>query len=123
VVIYDDNIIGKGANTVFRDGNIAGHAEINALNDAIDALGMDTFLKLDRDRLSLISTYEPCEMCRGMFIHYRIFHVSFLKSKPWSRWIKNDRAALLYEWHKTKTGDGHLQDSLFLLHPEYPGKK
>jgi tRNA(Arg) A34 adenosine deaminase TadA len=84
---------------------------------------MIAFLELDPGRLSVLSTYEPCEMCRGMFIHYRIFNVAFMKNKSWVRWMKNDRAAFLYELNKSKTEGGYLQDSLFLLHPEYPGRK
>jgi tRNA(Arg) A34 adenosine deaminase TadA len=34
IVTYFDTIIGVGYNTVRRDFNIAGHAEINALSDA-----------------------------------------------------------------------------------------
>ena len=35
VLLYDDTIIGNGYNTVLRDGNAGGHAEINAISDAL----------------------------------------------------------------------------------------
>ncbi len=121
LLTYKDKIIGSGYNTVFRDGNIAGHAEINAINDAIAKIGIEEFLDLDRSKLEIISTFEPCEMCRGALIHYRINNVKFLKDKPSLRWLKSDRAEMMYEIHKKQAGRENTQDSLFLLHPRYPG--
>jgi len=122
VVVYDGEIIGRGFNTVFSDGNIAGHAEINALNDAIKLHGIDVFLELDKSKLTVYSTYEPCEMCKGTLVHYRINNVKFLKDKGFLRWLKNDRAGIIYELHKKQAGDESIQDSLFRLHPAYPGR-
>jgi tRNA(Arg) A34 adenosine deaminase TadA len=123
MVIYQDKIIGRGYNTVYRDGNIAGHAEINALNDAVSTIGMETFMELDRSDMVVYSTYEPCEMCKGTLVHYRINQVKFLKDKSLSRWLKNDRAGMIYELSKRQAGSEHIQDSLFLLHPRYPGSE
>jgi len=123
IIVYQDEVIGRGFNTVFRDGNIAGHAEINAVNDAISNMGVEAFLELDRSKINVISTYEPCEMCRGMLVHYRIRNVKFLKDKTFQQWIKSDRAGIIYELNKRQTGNENIQDSLFLLHPRYPGKK
>jgi len=72
ILLYSNSIIGSGYNTVRRDTNISGHAEINAINDAIKKIGMDQFKKLDRDKLILVSTFEPCEMCKGTILHYEI---------------------------------------------------
>ena len=122
VVLFDGEIIGRGYNTVYRDTNIAAHAEINAINDAIKNIGLEVFLKSDRSKIAIISTYEPCEMCKGMLNHYRISNVMFLKDKSYYRWLKNHVAGLKYEFSKRKVGREKLQDSLFLLHPDYPGK-
>lgn len=122
VVVFDGEIIGRGFNTVFRDGNIAGHAEINAINEAIKLLGIDTFLELDNSKLTVYSTYEPCEMCKGTLVHYRINNVKFVKDKSFLRWLKNDRAAIIYELNKKQAGEESIQDSLFRLHPAYPGR-
>jgi tRNA(Arg) A34 adenosine deaminase TadA len=122
VIVFDGKIIGRGFNTVFRDGNIAGHAEINALNDAIKSFGIDAFLELDKSKLTVYSTYEPCEMCKGTLVHYRINNVKFMKDKGFLRWLKNDRAGIIYELHKKQAGDESIQDSLFRLHPAYPGR-
>ncbi len=122
VVLFENEVIGRGFNTVYRDTNIAAHAEINAINNAIKNIGLKEFLKSDRSKITVISTYEPCEMCKGMLNHYRINNVLFLKDKSYYRWLKNYAAGLKYEFSKRKAGREKLQDSLFLLHPDYPGR-
>lgn len=123
LVVYSDEIIGRGFNTVIRDGNIAGHAEVNALNNAIQNMGYEAFMALDKSHLTIYSTYEPCQMCKGTMIHYRISKTMFMKDKSFFRWLKNDGAALIYELSKRQAGREKLQDSLFLLHPDYPGEE
>jgi tRNA(adenine34) deaminase len=122
LLIYNDEIIGKGYNTVQSDANLAGHAEINAMNDAIKKMGLQKFSQLDRDDLILVSTFEPCEMCRGAIIHYNIKHVYFMKNKSAFHWNKKQLKLLRYEWNKRKIEGEQMQDSLFKLHPEYPGR-
>lgn len=123
LVIYEGKIIGKGHNTVKSEKNLAGHAEINALNDALHLLGIEKFNQLNRDKLMLVTSFEPCEMCRGTIEIYRIKHVVFLKNKPLTTWWKKQWNGLKYEFWKRQSPGGTLQDSLFYLHPEYPGKK
>lgn len=123
VLIYNNEIIGEGFNTVLRDTNTAGHAEINAINDAVKKTGFDTFSKLNRDSLILITTFEPCMMCRGAIIEYNIKHVVFLKGKGIMHWLKNDLKQFRYEWNKKNSDGDFLQDSLFNLHPGFPGRK
>ena len=123
LVLYEGEIIGKGYNTVFRDGNICGHAEINALNNAIQKCGIREFLELDREKLEVLSTFEPCEMCKGALNHYRINNLTFTRSKSYSIWIRNHWASFKYELTKRNSPGSIMQDSLFMLHPEYPGKK
>ena len=123
LVVYQNEIIGRGFNTVFRDDNISGHAEINAINDAIQNIGLESFLDLNKSQIVVYSTFEPCEMCKGTLNHYRINDVKFMKDKPFLRWVKNHGAAMLYEVSKRQTGKESLQDSLFRLHPQYPGKE
>lgn len=121
LVVVNGKIVGRGFNTVIRDANVAGHAEINAINDAIRIMGLQDFLGNDREKIVLYTTYEPCEMCKGTLNHYRIRQVKFIKDKSLLRWIKNQWAALSYEFAKRKVGNEALQDSLFLLHPKFPG--
>lgn len=123
LVVYDGKIIGRGFNTVNRDINLAGHAEINALNDAVKSRGLKQFNALDRDKLVLISTFEPCEMCKGAMIHYDVKKVIFLKEKPLTHWWKKQYKSIRYEWKKKNADGAQIQDSLFHLHPDYPGNK
>lgn len=122
LVLYEDRIVGRGYNTVYRDGNICGHAEINALNDAIDKYGISGFLDLDREKLEVLSTFEPCEMCKGTLNHYRINNLTFIRSKNYGIWIRNHWASFRYELAKRQSPGTQIQDSLFMLHPEYPWK-
>ena len=119
VVLYNGKIIGKGYNTVNRDTNIGGHAEINALSDAIKKIGSKPFNELNRDSLVLITTYEPCMMCKGALMENRIYNVEFIKGKGSAHWIKNHFKSLRYEWGKRKSDEEKLQDSLFYLHPSF----
>ena len=123
IVVYKEKIIGRGYNTVKRHGNVAGHAEINALNDAVFWIGLEEFQKLDRSDLVLISTYEPCEMCQGTIDHYRIRKVLFLKEKSWLERLRSFKATLMNRIGKRQTEGEALQDSLFNLHPDYPGRR
>lgn len=117
IIIYRDSIIGEGFNTVLRDGNAGGHAEINAISDAIQRLGHTTFSALDRDSLILISTFEPCPMCAGSILEHRIKQVRFLKRKPLTYLLREDLRGIRNRWQWRQLEPEALQDSLFRLHP------
>ena len=119
LIIYNDSILSTGYNTVYRDSNAGGHAEINAISNAIRKIGFDAFAKLDRKKLVLVSTFDPCMMCNGAIIEYNIRHVYFLKGKGLFHWWKNDAKEFRYEWNKYQLDGEALQDSLFMLHPKY----
>ena len=119
VLLKDYIIIGSGYNTVVSDSNLAGHAEINALNDAVKNIGYNEFMNLDRNSLILLSTLEPCEMCKGMLLHYNIKNVQFLKEKDLTSSIENHYEEFLYEVNKKQISEGGLLDSLKILHPDY----
>ncbi len=123
LLVYKGEVIGRGYNTVQRDGDAAGHAEINALSDAMRALGPMAFDALDRDRLVLLTTFEPCPMCRGAIVEYRIEHVGFVEPKSLSLHAHQAWNELRYELTKMKLGPADLQDSLFRLHPGYDPAK
>lgn len=120
VLLFGDSIIGRGYNTVLRDGDAGGHAEVNAVSDAMAHLGNEAFGTLDREQLLLISTFEPCAMCRGMLLEYRIDRVAFIEPKSLWHWLKEDARWLGYELSKIGSEPERLQDSLFRLHPAYP---
>ncbi|MBK9759331.1 MAG: nucleoside deaminase [Flavobacteriales bacterium] len=119
LLLFGDSIIGRGFNTVRRDGNAGGHAEINTITDAMRSFGIDAFNKLDRDRLTLISTFEPCAMCKGAILEYRIRNVRYVKAKSMLHWLREDLRGISYDIGKTRIGPVGLQDSLFRMHPNY----
>lgn len=120
ILVFEGEIIGRGFNTVKRDSMVHGHAEVNALDDAMQNYGYKKFMSLDRRKLELYSTFEPCEMCMGTLRHYHVRHVYYMKEKSlWSAW-KNGIRSFYYQLQLKKTQGGEIQDSLFNLHPEYP---
>jgi tRNA(Arg) A34 adenosine deaminase TadA len=123
VLVYRDSIIGRGYNTVIGNNNLSGHAEINAINEAAVRMGIKVFSDLDRKHLTLYTTYEPCEMCKGTIMHYNIKDVRFMKSKSIFHWWKRGAKSLFYEIKKRHIEGSNLQDSLFMLHPDNPGRK
>jgi len=119
ILVYKNKIIGTGYNTVVKDTNIGGHAEINAISNAMKNIEDSSLKYLDKDSLYLITTFEPCLMCKGAIIEQGIHHVYFVKEKEATHWFKNNAKLLRYEWLKTQTKENTLQDSIFRLHPDY----
>lgn len=72
VVIYQNQIIGRGWNRMISDHNATAHAEMQALQQAGQALG--NYRLLDA---TLYVTLEPCMMCAGAMIHSRIRRVVY----------------------------------------------
>jgi len=119
IILYKDSIIGQGYNTVWEKGNIGGHAEINAISGAISAIGSKRFNQI-KDSIILVTTFEPCLMCKGAIIENGIKKVVFIKEKNFWHWLKNDLKDLQYEFNKQQCKNcGELQDSLFRLYPNY----
>jgi tRNA(Arg) A34 adenosine deaminase TadA len=119
LLVYQNQIIGRGYNTVNLDTNVTAHAEVNAINSALRLYGFEKFKQLDRDQLKLITTFEPCAICRAVIIGCNIRHVEFIKAKPLMHLWKEDLKQYRYEWQKNNVGPKNLQDSLFNLHPLY----
>ncbi len=72
VVVKNGEIIGRGYNTREKENSILGHAEINAINEAVKNIG-DWRL----EGCDLYVTLEPCPMCAGAIINARIGRVFF----------------------------------------------
>lgn len=88
LVVYKGSIIGSGFNT-FRDlNNPMGHAEINAIKDVFESMHYMDFRALDRDSLILISSYEPCMMCRGVLNHLDVREIYYVRSKKFQIRLK-----------------------------------
>lgn len=81
LIIYKDSIIGAGFNTFRSMNEPMGHAEINAIEDAFQSMHYFDFRALSRDSLVLLTSYEPCSMCKGILIHLDIRKVYYLNPK------------------------------------------
>ncbi len=67
VIVYNDEIIGRGYNRRMTDKNTLSHAELNAIKKASK--------KMDDWRLDdceMYVTTEPCQMCAGAIVQARI---------------------------------------------------
>ena len=67
VIVYEDNIIGRGYNRRVTDKNTLSHAELNAIKKASKRMG-DWRL----DDCEMYITLEPCQMCAGAIVQARI---------------------------------------------------
>ncbi len=77
VIVYNDEVIGRGANRRVTEGNVLAHAEIIAINEACNFMG-DWRL----EDCTLFVTVEPCPMCAGAILQARIKKVVFGTENP-----------------------------------------
>lgn len=77
VIVYNNEIIGKGYNKRVSQGNVLAHAEIIAINEACRYMG-DWRL----EDTTLFVTVEPCPMCAGAIVQARIKEVVFGTRNP-----------------------------------------
>ncbi|HEX6978470.1 MAG TPA: nucleoside deaminase, partial [Alphaproteobacteria bacterium] len=64
VVVRAGEIVSRGVNTVMQTHDPTGHAEMNAIRDAVRALGRG-----DLSDCEIYASGEPCPMCYGA-IHW-----------------------------------------------------
>jgi tRNA(Arg) A34 adenosine deaminase TadA len=81
LVIYKDSIIGTGYNSFRNLNEPTGHAEINAIEDALQSMDYSEFKTLNRDSLILITSFEPCMMCKGTINYHDIRQIYYLNPK------------------------------------------
>ena len=77
VVVYAQEIVGRGANRREAAADPMGHAELVALAEAAKSLG--------RWRLhgcTLFVTLEPCFMCAGAIVNARVDRVVYAATDP-----------------------------------------
>lgn len=121
-VIYRGNVI-VGWNDVAATGNPAGHADINAITNAIRHFGgAERFKRLNRDELYLVTTYEPCPMCEGVLagehgLKPENIYVLMLKEERHRADEQARCAHLRRGWQYVARDD--VQQGLFCLHPSY----
>lgn len=77
VVVKNGSIIGRGRNRTEELKNPMAHAEMSAMQDAVQ--NTDGFRLTDCD---LYVTLEPCSMCAGAIVHCRIQRLIIGASDP-----------------------------------------
>lgn len=77
VIVYQEQIIGRGYNRRNTDKNPLAHAEIIAIGEACKVLG-DWRL----EECTIYITLEPCPMCSGAIVQARIPRVVFGARSP-----------------------------------------
>lgn len=113
ILVYNNNIIGKGYNQVERLNDPTAHAEMLAISAACDTLG-----KKYLTDCTLYVTLEPCPMCSGALVWSKIGRVVFGAADPRSggcgsvfNLAQNDKLN-----HKTEVIQGILeQDAEYLM--------
>ncbi len=77
IIVYKDQIIGRGYNRRNTDKNPLAHAEVIAIHEACQYLG-DWRL----EECTIYITLEPCPMCSGAIVQARIPRVVFGARSP-----------------------------------------
>jgi tRNA(Arg) A34 adenosine deaminase TadA len=115
IVLYNYSLIGRGHNTLFADTNAAGHSVINALNDAIKSKGWEQFNSLDKNLIIVMSTTEPCQMCKAALLEYGIKRIEFMNKKSINYWFNSYIDNFILELKKRQLEPHNLQDSLLQI--------
>lgn len=122
VLIYDGEIIGSGSNEVNHSTDGGAHAEIVAISDAMRRLGHEAFGELDREKLLLVTSWEPCAMCRGAALVHRIHHVHFATKKPLREVIRERAWEIRHFLRRRQRAPHDLQDRLMAAYYEVHGR-
>jgi tRNA(adenine34) deaminase len=77
IVVYQNQIIGRGFNAPISLRDPSAHAEIQAMRSA--AQHLDNYRLVDCE---LFVTLEPCVMCAGAIMHARIKHLFYGANDP-----------------------------------------
>ena len=80
VLVIDGKVITKAHNEVRLKDDYRNHAEMIAINEALDLLEVSHFGKIKGD-VRLYTTYEPCPMCEGFIIWKKVPRVIVGKIK------------------------------------------
>jgi tRNA(adenine34) deaminase len=84
VLVFNNEIIGKGYNCPIKTNDPTAHAEIRALREGAAKLG-----NYRLPGTTLYVTLEPCLMCAGAMVHARINRLVYGASDPRTGAIKS----------------------------------
>lgn len=84
IVVYEDNVIGRGYNKRVQTNDVTSHAEVNAIREAATHLN-DWRL----DKCDLYVTLKPCDMCMNIIKESRIQNVYYLVDRNSDKKIYN----------------------------------
>ena len=107
IVVYNDQIIGRGFNQVLAKNSVSSHAEINAINQASQFIQNYRLKGCD-----IYVTLEPCHMCAKAIVDARINYLYYGANEPKTGAIESIDQFLKRDYlnHKVKFSGGHLQD-------------
>lgn len=77
IIVYKNNIIGRGFNAPISQNDPSAHAEIQAMRNAAQHLGNYRLVDCD-----LFVSLEPCVMCAGAIMHARVRHLFYGANDP-----------------------------------------
>ena len=77
IVVKNNEIIGRGRNTVISDNDVTAHAEINAIREASKMIG--NYRLVD---CNMFVTLEPCHMCAKAIVDARLAELVFAAKEP-----------------------------------------
>ena len=77
VITKNGIVLASGHNTTIADKNDTHHAEINAINDALNKLQEKNLIDCE-----MFVTVEPCPMCAGAIINSKIKRVYIGTAEP-----------------------------------------
>ena len=77
VVVREGVIVGRGRNNREASQNALGHAELNAISEACQAIGFWRLPDCD-----IYVTLEPCPMCAGAIINSRLARLFYGAKDP-----------------------------------------
>ena len=77
IVVKNNEIIGRGRNTVISDNDVTAHAEINAIREASKMIG--NYRLVD---CNMFVTLEPCHMCAKAIVDARLDMLVFAAKEP-----------------------------------------
>tara|TARA_B100000941_G_C28491394_1_gene548155 strand:+ start:1051 stop:1491 length:441 start_codon:yes stop_codon:yes gene_type:complete len=107
IVVYNDQIIGRGFNQVLAKNSVSSHAEINAINQASQFIQNYRLKGCD-----IYVTLEPCHMCAKAIVDARINYLYYGANEPKTGAIESIDQFLKRDYlnHKVKFSGGYLQD-------------